>query len=153
MTEQTVDSDRVLITERVFDAPRELVFKAWTEPEHIVNWYGPDGFNTRVEEYEFEVGGAWKYVMVGPDGSEKPIVGTFTEITPPERVVTSDTSEGAFGLMLTVSFEDLGGKTKLTLHTLHTSIEQKKMHEEYGVMNGWQASFNRLEAHVASLAS
>lgn len=144
MVNQADDAERVLITERVFNAPRDLVFKVWTDPEHIVNWYGPEGFNTRVDEYDFKVGGAWKYVMVGPNGSEKPIVGIFTEITPPERVVTSDTSEGAFGLVVTVSFEDLGDKTKLTLHTLHTSVEQKNMHEEYGVMNGWQSSFNRV---------
>ncbi len=151
MAEQAVESDRVLITERVFDAPRELVFKVWTEPEHISKWYGPEGTETRVDEYDFTVGGAWKYVMVMPDGSEKPIVGVFTEITPPERVVTTDTSEQAGGLVLTVSFEDLGGRTKLTLHTLHTSVEQKEMHEKYGVMTGWQSSFNRLEEHLGGL--
>ncbi len=83
-------SDSVeIVIERVFDALREMVWRAWTEPEHIVQWWGPRGCTTRDEEFDFRPGGAWHYVMLIPDGSEMPPRGVFREIVARETIVTS----------------------------------------------------------------
>ena len=144
-----------LVTTRIFDAPRELVFKVWTEPEHITQWWGPKGFTTRVTELDLRLGGAWRYIMTSPNGTEYPIKGIFREVIPPERIVTQDEFDAGYeqvvkadlppGMVTTVIFEDLNGKTKLTLRMTHASTEDRRKHEEMGVIAGWNSSFDRLE--------
>src|SRR5271169_6856823 len=80
-------SDREIIISRVFDAPRELVWQAMSDPQHVVNWWGPVGFTSTIEKMEFRPGGVWKHVMRGPDGAEYPNKSVFKEIVPPERIV------------------------------------------------------------------
>ena len=89
----TVESELEIVIERFIEAPRELVFRAWTELEHLEKWWGPEGVTAITTERDFSVGGTWRYVMRGPDGSEVGMTSTFLEIVPPERVVTADVHE------------------------------------------------------------
>ena len=151
--------DREIVITRVFNAPRELVFKVWTEAEHIAKWWGPQGFTTRVTEMDFRVGGKWRYVMIGPDGTEYPIKGVFREIVPLERIVTSDEFEEGFekvmnadlpqGMIATTVFEDLADKTKLTIRIMHESAEERRKHEEMGVIGGWNSTLDCLDEYLA----
>jgi uncharacterized protein YndB with AHSA1/START domain len=155
-------SEREIIITRIFNAPRELVFKAWTEPQHIAQWWGPQGFTTRVTEMDLRPGGKWRYIMIGPDGTEYPLKGVFREIVPLERIVTSDEFDEGFekvmnadlprGMVSTASFEDLAGKTKLTLRIMHESAEERRKHEEMGVIGGWNSTFDCLEEHLGSMS-
>ncbi|BAY24030.1 hypothetical protein NIES2100_38230 [Calothrix sp. NIES-2100] len=152
-------SEREIIITRVFNAPRELVFKAWTEPKHIAQWWGPKGFTTHVTEMDFRPGGQWRYVMISPDGTEYPVKGVFHEIVPPERIVASDEFDEGFeqvinadlpqGIVTTAIFEDVNGKTKLTLQILHASESDRRKHEEMGVVAGWNSSFDCLDEFLA----
>jgi uncharacterized protein YndB with AHSA1/START domain len=156
-------SDREIVITRVFNAPRELVFKAWTEPKHIAQWWGPKGFTTRVTELDLRPGGRARYVMIGPDGTEYPVKGVFREIVLPERIVTSDEFDEGFekvvnadlpkGIITTAVFEDLNGKTKLTLRIMHESVEDRRKHEEMGVVAGWNSSFDCLDEYLISISS
>lgn len=76
--------DREIVITRVFNAPRELVWNVWTEPKHMEQWWGPKGFTTRVIELDLRPGGQWRFVMIGPDGTEYPIKGIFREVIPPK---------------------------------------------------------------------
>lgn len=161
------DSDRQLLLTRVFDAPRALVWLAWTAPEHIARWWGPRGFTTRVEHVDLRTGGKWKYVMVGPDGTEYPVEGVFREVTPIDRIVTTDefgeeyeSREGnenlPKGIVLTCEFEDLPGangrmKTRLTLRIDHPTAEDRRKHEAMGVVGGWGSSFECMDEHLSAL--
>ncbi|MEI1375084.1 SRPBCC domain-containing protein [Nostoc sp. UHCC 0926] len=148
-------SEREIVITRVFRAPRELVFKAWTDPKHVVQWWGPKGFTTQVTELDLRPGGKWRYVMIGPDGTEYPAKGVFREIVPLERIVTSDEFDEGFekvinadlprGMVTTAVFEDLGTNTKLTLQIMHESAEDRRKHEEMGVIEGWNSSFDCLD--------
>lgn len=97
-------SDCEIVITRIFNAPRELVFKAWTEPKHIEQWWGPKGFTTRVEQMDFRPGGTWRYVMCGPDGTEYPGNGVFKEVVPPERIVATDQFDEGFEQLVKVAF-------------------------------------------------
>jgi uncharacterized protein YndB with AHSA1/START domain len=157
----SAQSDREIVITRVFDAPRELVFEAWTDPKHITQWWGPKGFTTRVTQLDLRPGGKWRYVMIGPDGTEYPATGTFREIIPPERIVTSDEFDEGFekvmnanlprGMVMTAIFEDLAGKTKLTLRIMHESVADRRKHEEMGVIAGWNSSLECLDEYLAKM--
>ena len=153
----TIDDTSIVIT-REFDVPRDLLFDAWTQPEHIEKWFGPEGFSTRVEKHDFRVGGRSRYVMVGPDGKEYPGEGEFLEITKPERIVSTDGFGDDFegenlpsGMVVTATFDDLGGRTRVTLHIAHPTPEDRKRHEELGVVDGWGTTLDRLERYLAEL--
>lgn len=154
-------SERELVITRVFNAPRELVFKAWTEAKHIEHWFGPEGFTTRVTENDLRPGGQWCYVMIDADGTEYPSKGIFREIVPPERIVTTDEfGEGIEkvvnadlpqGMVVTVLFEEVEGKTKVTIQIVHESADDRRKHEEMGVVAGWNSSLDCLDAYLAKL--
>lgn len=153
--------DRTIVITRVFNAPRDLVWRVWTEPAHIAQWWGPKGFTTRVEEMDLRPGGQSRYVMVGPDGTEYPAEGVFREVVPPERIVTTDEFGEDYeqasgidlpqGMVLTATFEALGDKTRLTLHIAHPTAEDKRKHEEMGVVAGWNSSFDCMDEYLATL--
>ena len=143
---------------RDFDAPRDLIFAAWTEPEHFAQWCGPQGFSVPVVEMDVRTGGTFRIEMKSPDGSTYPTKGTFTDVTPPERLVMIDIGmEGPDGtsmmeLQYTVTFEDLGGKTRLTLtiDVLKAAPEFENVLE--GAQMGFTQAFEKLEAHLESAA-
>ncbi len=112
---------REIVTTRVFDAPRELVFRAWSEPEHLKNWWGPKGFTNTCEEFDFRPGGVWRSIMHGPDGKNYRNESVFVEIDQPNRLVLDHVSAPFF--RLTVLFDDFGGKTKVTFRQLFKSAE------------------------------
>lgn len=153
-------SDREIRITRVFDAPRELVWKAWTESEHVAAWWGPRGFSTRVEELDLRPGGRSRYVMIDAQGKEYPVEGVFREVVPFERIVTTDEfgedyeHAGGYlpsGIVLTCLFEAFGQRTRLTLRIVHPTVEDRVKHEELGVIPGWGSSLDCLEEHLAEL--
>ena len=113
-------ANRELVTTRVFDAPRELVFRAWTDPEHLVKWWGPNGFTTTSLEFDLRPGGAWRLVMHGPDGTDYPGEFRFIEIAGPERLVLEHASPK---FRLTILFDDIDGKTKITFRQLFDTLQ------------------------------
>lgn len=158
----TSNETKELTIVREFAAPRELVWKVWTEPHHIEKWWGPRGFNTRVKEVDLSVGGRSVYVMVGPDGTEYPVSGKVIEIIPFEKIVSTDEfgdGEGnehpgldlPQGLIVTVTFEDLGEKTLMTLTISHPTVEEREKHEAMGVVAGWNSSFDKMDEYLADL--
>lgn len=160
MAKQASDPDREIVITRVFDAPRELVWKVWTQPVHIAQWWGPRGFTTTVLEMDLRPGGKSRYVMHGPDGSDYPVRGVFKEVVPLERIVSTDEFDEGFpadpgmlpqGIIATVVFEDLGKQTKMTLTISHPTAEDKKKHEEMGVVGGWNSSFDCMDEYLATL--
>jgi len=149
----TEPADRVLVITRIFDAPRSLVFKAWTEPEHMVNWFGPRGFTSKVLKNDLRPGGAYRIHMRGPDGDDHWSQGVFREIVPPERLVMVGSWADADGnptrpeTTLTLLFEDVGGKTRLTLHNaVFESVTARDLHE-----GGWSTSLDCLAEYLAKL--
>jgi uncharacterized protein YndB with AHSA1/START domain len=149
-------TDREIVITREFDAPRELVWAAWHEAKHVERWWGPKGFTTRVTELDLRPGGRTRYVMAGPDGTEYPVGGVFREVVVPERIVTTDEWEDddpnlPQGIVLTIVFEDLGGRTRVTLRIVHPTEEEKRKHEEMGVVAGWHSSFDCLDEYLEEL--
>lgn len=146
-------SERVLIIERIFDAPRELVFKCWSEPEHLARWIGPKGFSSTILACELYEGGSYRMHMRGPDGQDHWQQGVFREIVPPERIVRTYCWTDADGrptspeTLLTVTFADLGGRTKLTLHqAIFESITARDEHQR-----GWSSSLDRLAEYIGTV--
>lgn len=163
-TSTTQINDTEIVITREFAAPRQLVWDVWTKPEHIEKWFGPKGFNTRVDELDFKVGGRSIYVMIGPDGAEYPAKGVFKEIVPIEKIVSSadgfdedfqakhpemDLPKGT--MVMTSLFDDLGSRTKLTLITSHSTVEERKKHESMGVVDGWNSSFDKMDEYLAEV--
>ena len=146
MEKAQASDPRVATMARTFNAPRQLVWDAWTQAEHLVNWWGPKGMNTKVEKLDFS---SWKYTMMMPDGNEFVTEGTFIEIKEPEKLVTSaDFKPMTVDVVLTVLFEDLGEQTKMTFSVAHKTEEYRQQQEEMGFRNGWGSTFDRLEEYL-----
>lgn len=148
--------EREVTITRVFDAPRHLVFSAWTEPEHLKHWWGPHGFTTPVCEVDLRVGGAWKIVMRFPDGNQHVAHGVYREIVPPERLVFTNIATAQDGTRLLegltiVTFDDFGGKTKLTLQTHMTGLVPYADRMLEGMETGWSQSLERLAEALSKL--
>jgi uncharacterized protein YndB with AHSA1/START domain len=148
---------RELVITRIFDAPREIVWKAWTEPEQLLRWWGPKGFTAPICKIDFRVGGAYLFCMRSPEGQEFWSTGVYREIIPLERFVCTDSFADAEGnvipasqygmpgdwpleLLVTVTFEEVDGKTKLTLR--HAGIPEGQMTDMTSA--GWNESFDKL---------
>ena len=143
-------TERELVITRVLDAPRRLVFKAWTEPERVVRWWGPQGFTMPSCKMDVRPGGAFRFCMRSPDGTDHWLQGVYREIAEPERLVLTWAWEDAEGkpgheTLVTVSFAEHGAKTKLTLHqAVFESITARDSHQ-----GGWTSSLDRLAEYVA----
>jgi uncharacterized protein YndB with AHSA1/START domain len=148
-------AERVLVITRSFDAPRDLVFKAWTEPERLLQWWGPKGFTNTFQEIDVRPGGVWRFVMHGPDGVDYQNRIIYDEIVKPERLVYTHGSgeEGDPGqFQVTVTFAEQGGKTKLTMRMLFESAaERDKVIKEFGAIEGANQTLDRLEEHLAKM--
>ena len=150
-TTVTTPSEREIVSERVFDAPRERVFAAYTDPELIPQWWGPRGTKTIVDQMDVRPGGAWRFVGRDSDGTETAFRGTYREVTPPERIVQTFEWEGMPGHVVveTATFEDLGGRTKVTATSLfHTSEERDGMLAS-GMERGLTETHDRLAELLA----
>jgi len=142
-------AERELVITRVFDAPPRLVFKAWTEPARLVQWWGPQGFTVPACAMDVRPGGAFRFRMRGPDGADHWLQGVYQEIVEPERLVCTWTWVDADGkpgheTLLTVHFAEQGGKTRLTLHqAIFESVSARDGHQD-----GWTSSLDRLGAYL-----
>jgi uncharacterized protein YndB with AHSA1/START domain len=110
------EKHREIVSTRVFAAPRELVWEAWSQPEHLKEWWGPKGFSSSLQSFDFKPGGQWHFIMHGPDGTDYPQEWAFIEIVKPSLLVLDHLSEPKF--RVTTTFEDLDGKTKITFRQL-----------------------------------
>ncbi len=142
-------STRALTLTRVVDAPRELVFKMWTDPRHMAQWWGPKGFTNPVCELDARPGGKILIHMRAPDGAVHPMRGTFREVKPPERLVFVAEPVDHEGNVLiesvtAVTFEDQGGKTKLTVEASAVGFAPVAAKMLGGMETGWTQSLERL---------
>lgn len=156
MTPNESTADREIQLTRVFDAPRELVWKAWTELEHLSQWWGPQGFTTTTHSREFQPGGAWRYVMHGPDGHNYENVMTFQEIVAPERLVYKqggDADGEPVNFQVTVTFEKMGDKqTRLTMKSVFPSKAARDfVVTKYNAIEGGKQHLGRLGEHLQSM--
>jgi len=146
-------SKRILTLKRTLQAPRQLVWDAWTQPGHIAQWWGPKGMDVKVIEHDFKPGGHWKFVMMMPDGNEFVSEGIYEEIMAPEKLVTSANFKPMTeGVILQALFEEDGDNTIFTFSVIHPTEEYCREQEKMGFYNGWQSAFDRLEAFVRKLA-
>jgi uncharacterized protein YndB with AHSA1/START domain len=151
-------TEREVVITRIFDAPRELVFRAWTDAALLSRWWGPKMFTNPVCEVDPRVGGKWHIVMRGPDGTEYPCGGVYREIVPNERLVFTNIATDKEGNpildgLTTVTFTDDGGKTKLVLHTRATALVAYATAHLQGMEAGWTQSIDRLGEHLATMES
>lgn len=143
---------RTLTIKRTLDAPRKLVWEAWTQPEHIANWWGPKGMKTNIKKHNFTVGGEWEYSMTMPDGNEFIAEGVYSEIEELEKIFSSANFKPMTeGVEIQALFEELGDKTKFTFNVVHPTEEYCKQQEEMGFMNGWGSVFDNLENCLSEL--
>jgi uncharacterized protein YndB with AHSA1/START domain len=142
---------------RELDAPRALVFEAWTDPKHLSQWWGPNGFTTTTSAFDMRPGGVWRFVMHGPDGRDYENRITFDEVVKPERIRYhhggGDVEPVQF--RTTVTFEDLGGnRTRLTLHAVFPSAaERERVIRDDGADKGAAETLARLADYVAKLSA
>ncbi len=150
-------AEPVLVITRVFDAPRDLVFKAWTDPKHVAQWWGPKGFTNPVCELDVRPGGAIRIDMRGPDGVIYPMKGVFHEIVEPERlVVTTSALEDEEGnpqleVLTTVTFAEYNGKTKLMLQAVVVKSAPAAAGALAGMEQGWRQSLDRLAEYLGKV--
>lgn len=145
MNEINNPKNRTLTLERTFDAPLALVWEAWTQPEHIAQWWGPKGMETKILEHEFKVGGSWKYAMTMPDGNQFIADGVYKEIVPMERVIsTANFKPMTEGVEIQTILKADGDKTHMTFNCVHETEEYCKQQEQMGFYNGWGSVFDRL---------
>ena len=151
----TTPSDREVVATRVFDAPRELVWKAYTEPEHLQQWMlGPAGWTMPVCEMDLRPGGAYRFVWRKEDGTEMTITGTVREVEAPERMVSTEEWGGDWPEALnTIDFAEDDGRTTLTTTTIYPSKEARDAALGTGMTDGMSASYDNLEALLRRLSS
>jgi uncharacterized protein YndB with AHSA1/START domain len=144
--------NRTLTLKRTFDVPVKLVWEAWTQPEHIINWWAPKGMKIEVVEHDFSVGGKWKYVIPMPDGSEFISDGEYLEIVEFEKIITTASFKPMTeGVEMQILFEENGDKTNFTFNVVHQTEEYCKQQEKMGFYNGWGTAFDRFESFVKML--
>jgi uncharacterized protein YndB with AHSA1/START domain len=146
-------ADREIVLERTYDAPRELVYKVWTDPEHVVKWWGPNGFTTTNHSMDVRVGGGWRYTMHGPDGTDYPNVTTFLVVEPNERLVYDHGDDQNPRLFqASATFDDVGGKTRLTLRLVFDTAEQRDATvEKSGAIEGGKQTLARLAEFISKM--
>lgn len=150
-------ADRELVLERIIDAPRERVFRAWTDPELLKQWFAPLPWTTPRAEMDVRPGGASLVVMRSPEGQDFPNPGVYLEVVPNERLVFTDAytkawdpSEKPF-MTAILTFEDQGGKTKYTARVRHWTAADREKHEQMGFHQGWGQCADQLAALVARM--
>ncbi|MBI3775269.1 MAG: SRPBCC domain-containing protein [Gammaproteobacteria bacterium] len=148
--------DREIVITRILNAPRELVWEVWTNPKHVVNWWGPNGFTTTIEKMDVRPGGVWKHVMHGPDGTSYPNSSVFKEVVKPERLVFSHGGgkQGGPGahFIATWTFEAQGGKTRVTMRgVFDTAADRDMVVKQYNALEGGTQTLGRLADYLANL--
>jgi uncharacterized protein YndB with AHSA1/START domain len=150
-------SDRELVLTRIIDAPRHKVFKAWTDPELLKQWFAPLPYTTPVAELDVRPGGANLIVMRDPRGNDLPNRGVYLEVVDNERLVITDAYTTAWEpaekpfMTVILTFEDEGGKTRYTARARHWTVADREAHEKMGFHQGWGQCADQLAALVAEL--
>ena len=152
-----MSADRELVLTRLINAPREKVYRCWTEPQLMKQWFAPLPYTTPHVEVDVRPGGANVIIMRGPDGKDLPNRGIYLEVVPNERLVFTDAyvkawepSEKPF-MTVILTFEDEGGKTRYTARVRHWTVADRETHEKMGFHGGWGLCTDQLEALVAKL--
>ena len=156
MAEKTIDTkDREILITRLLNAPRELVWEAWTKPEHVKHWWGPNGFTNTIHEMEVRPGGVWRFIMHGPDGRDFPNKIVFNEVVKPERLVythSSDDDNDPNVFHTTVTLEDRDGKTAITMRAVFATAEERdRVVKEYGALEGAKQNVERLATYLEKM--
>ena len=145
---------REIIVNRTVEAPRELVWQAWTRPEHIAQWWGPNGFTNTVHEMDVRVGGVFRVTMHGW-GQDFPNLMTYIEVVEPERLVYDHgdgSADDPYGFRQTVTFTERDGKTEVTMHLVFATAEARDHAvEQFGAIEGGQQTLARLSEYVAAM--
>lgn len=143
-------ADREIITTRVFAYPRELMFKAWTDPSHLKNWWGPKGFRNTFKTFDLRPGGAWEFIMHGPDGTDYDNKVIFEEITEPSRIVMRHL-DPQHEFQVTATFEEMkASQTRLTFRMLFIDAAECQRIKAF-VTEANEQNFDRLEAELATM--
>jgi uncharacterized protein YndB with AHSA1/START domain len=152
-----MSADRELVLTRLINAPREKVYRAWTDPELLKQWFAPKPYTTPVVEIDVRPGGSAYFVMRGPDGKDLPNRGVYLEVVPNEKLVSTDAYVKAWEpsdkpfMTLILTFEDEGGKTRYTARVRHWTVADRETHEKMGFHEGWGLCTDQLEALVAKI--
>ena len=146
----TLTSDLEITLSREFEAPRSLVFEAWTRPEHVGRWWGQEGSTLTLCEIDLRPGGEWRYVELAADGNEYPFGGEYLEVVAPERLVHTFVFDvepfNARPATVTVVFEDLGGRTRVVETTRFQTVADRDAMIDAGMEDGARQAMDRLEA-------
>ncbi len=149
------DSDREVVISRTFDAPRELVYSAWTEQKHLHNWFGPLGFKLTIHELDFRVGGVWRFIMHGPDGVDYPNRIDYLKIDPPKKLIyrhSDDGLEAQLDFETAVTFAKKGKKTEVTMRTVFPTAEERdRIVKDFGAIEGGKQTLARLAEYLTTL--
>ena len=145
--------NRTLTIEKTFNAPLKLVWEAWTQSNHILKWWAPQGMDINVIEHDFRISGKWMYSMPMPNGNEFVSEGTYQDIIEFKKIVTSaDFKPMTEGVEIHVSFEEDGNQTKFKFSVIHPTEEYCKQQEEMGFYNGWGSTLDRFEGIIKELS-
>jgi len=140
---------RTLTIKRTLSAPIQLVWEAWTQPEHIAQWWAPKGMKLKIIEHDFKVGGAWNYIMEMPDGNEFISDGVYKVIVELEKIFSSANFKPmTVGVEIQALFEEAGEKTHFTFNVVHPTEEYCQQQKDMGFERGWGSVFNNLEEHL-----
>lgn len=150
----TTPSDREILMTRAFDAPRDLVWEAWTSPAHVPRWMlGPDGWSMPVCEIDLRPGGEWRFVWRRSDGTEMEMEGVYREVVPPERLVHTESWGGDWPETLnTLVLLEKDGRTMMECTILYPSEEARDAALRTGMKDGVEISFDRLAAYLRDLS-
>jgi uncharacterized protein YndB with AHSA1/START domain len=156
-TTAAAQAAQTLVITRVFDAPRALVWKVWTDPVHLARWWGPKDFTNPVCEVDLQPGGTLNIVMRGPDGVDYPMTGVFREIVEPERLVFSarvddDAADVHLEVLTTVTLAEQGAMTRLTMRAEVVRATPAAAPMLAGMDEGWNQSLDRLDAYLAEVS-
>ena len=148
-------SERQIIVTRLINAPLALVFKAFHEPKHITNWWGPNGFRTTTHEMQFRVGGRWKNTMHGPDGTDYDNFSIYTDIRENELIAYDHFAGegGPLHFQAEISFKAEGEKTRVTLQLTAPTKDERDAMAKFGAIEGGEQTLARLEAHLSGKAT
>jgi uncharacterized protein YndB with AHSA1/START domain len=147
----TTPTDREVVLTRVFDAPRQMVFDAFSKPELLKRWFGPRGWSLVVCEVDFRVGGGFRFVLRGPDGKDMGMRGSYRELSPPDRSVHMESFDDFPGeSQVTAVFVEQGGKTTMTATVLYPSREVRDAVIQSGMEHGAAESYDRLAELLAA---
>ena len=157
-TESATNENHDLEIIRILEAPRRLLWRAWSDPKLLAEWWCPKPWKTEVKAFEFRPGGAFHTYMTGPDGGESDNPGCFLEIVPEQRIVATSMLTGNWrptspwiGITFTFTMEDVEGGTRYTARCMHRTVDESRKHEEMGFYDGWGIMISQLDEFALGL--